>query len=136
MAYGTPPPEMGTDSRKDQVNLALHAKRETWTRVVPVPRDAPSKSLQMKSICLSGNRHASYNCQSYCVVRKIFLPMRSPVLVLVLSFRYITKKEAAFPALHGSCRSQRMPRIWLRLLSSSTQRRICPALYFVGAPCS
>lgn len=47
--------------------------------------------------------------------------------------KYMTREEAAFPSRRPSCSSQRIPTIVIPLLSSSTQRRTCPALYLVGA---
>ena len=47
----------------------------------------------------------------------------------------MTREEAAFPALLGSFRSQRIPTIGVWWLSCSIQVRICPGLYVVVALC-
>ena len=45
----------------------------------------------------------------------------------------MTSEEARFPSLLWSERSQRILEMCIPLLSSSIHRRICPALYLVGA---
>ena len=94
--------------------INMNASGKKCTQVVKTPQTLAG-----------GNYPQHHLSQSYPVVRKILLPMRSPLLRSILFLKWITRDDADFPVLLSSLTNHRIPRICaLPLLSSSIQRLI------------